>query len=82
MLRYMYEHKVHVHLYLQKKSLENKRTLGPWIANLRMNVYTGKGKHSSSQSPPMNFDRSSFSLILVMLHFIRACTVCYDNYNI
>ena len=37
----------------------NKRALGPWVAHLRMIVYKGIGKHSSSQSQAMNFDRSA-----------------------
>ena len=44
----------------EKKSI-NKRALGPWVAHLRMAVYKGIGKHSSSQSPDMNFDRSVVS---------------------
>ena len=43
---------------------DNKRTFGPWIAHLRMTVYKGIGKHSSSQSPTMNFDRSAASIRL------------------
>ena len=42
----------------------NKRALGPWFAHLRMTVHMGIGKHSSSQSPAMNFDRSAISLRL------------------
>ena len=41
---------------------KNKRALGPWVAHLRMTVYKGIGKHSSSQSPAMNFDGSAVSL--------------------
>ena len=41
---------------------KNKRALGPWFAHLRMTVYKGIGRHSSSQSPVMNFDRSAVSL--------------------
>ena len=40
----------------------NKRALG----HLRMTVYKGVGKHSSSQSPAMNCDRSAVSLRLYM----------------
>ena len=61
---------------------QNKRALWPWVAHLRMNVYKSIGKHRSYQSPAMNFDRSAVSLILVMLHFIRVCTVSYDKCNI
>ena len=44
----------------------NKRTLVPWVPHLRMTVYKGLGKHSYSQSPAMNFDRSAVSLRLCM----------------
>ena len=36
----------------------------PWNDHLRMTVYKGIGKHSSSQSPAMNFDSSGVSLRL------------------
>ena len=36
------------------------------VAHLRITVYKGIGKHSSSQSPAMNFDRSAVSLRLYM----------------
>ena len=39
----------------------NKRA---WFSHLRMTVYKSIGKHSSSQSPAMNFDRSEVSLRL------------------
>ena len=39
----------------------NKRALGPWVAHLKMIVYKGKGKHSSSQSLAMNLDRLAVS---------------------
>ena len=38
----------------------------PWVAHLRMTVYKGIGKYSSSQSPAMNFDRSAVSIRLNM----------------
>ena len=38
--------------------IKNKRVLGPWVAHLRMNVNKGIGKHCSSQSQAINFDRS------------------------
>ena len=55
------------HLYDLKKIgpmdheiLTNDKTvLGPWVAHLRLTVYNGIGKHSSSRSPAMNFDRSA-----------------------
>ena len=34
---------------------------GPWVTHLRVTVYKGIGKQSSSQSPAMNLDRSTFS---------------------
>ena len=43
-------------------------TRGPWVAHLRMTVYKGIGKHSSTQSPVINFDRSVGSLRLYMAH--------------
>ena len=43
---------------------KNKRALGPWVAHMRMTVYKGIGKHSSTQSPAINFDRSAVSLRL------------------
>ena len=33
-----------------------KKTLGPWVAHLRMTVYKDIGKLSSSQSQAMNID--------------------------
>ena len=44
--------------------IKTKRALAPWVAHLRITVYTGKGEHSSSQSPAMNFDTSAVSLRL------------------
>ena len=44
----------------------NKRVLGPWVARLRVTVYKGIRKHSATQSPAMNFDRSAVSLRLYM----------------
>ena len=46
--------------------MELAPTRGPWDAHLRMTVYKGIGKHSSSKSPAMNFDRSAVSLRLKM----------------
>ena len=43
-----------------------KITRGPWVAHLRITVYKGIGKHSSSQGPAMNFDRSAVLLRLDM----------------
>ena len=40
----------------------NKRALVSWVAHLIMVVYRGIGKHSSSLSPAMNFDRSAVRL--------------------
>ena len=36
------------------------------MAHLRMTVFKGIGKYSSSQSPPLNFDRSAVSIRLYM----------------
>ena len=47
----------------------NKRTLRPLVACLRITVYQGIGKHSSSLSPAMNFDSSTVSLSLNMEKF-------------
>ena len=44
----------------------NKRALGHRVARLRMTVYKGIGKPSSSQSQTINFDRSALSLRLNM----------------
>ena len=44
----------------------NKRALRPWVTHLRMTAYKGIEKQSSSQSPIMNFDRSTVSLKLNM----------------
>ena len=52
---------------MNKHITENKRALGPWVAHLRMTVYKGIGKHSSTQSPAINFDRSAVSLRLYMV---------------
>ena len=41
---------------------KNKRVLGPWVAHLKITVYEGIGKHSSTLSATMNFDRSAVSL--------------------
>ena len=38
------------------------------VAHLRMTVYKGIGKHSSSQSPAMNFDRSAVTIYIKTLH--------------
>ena len=40
----------------------NKRALVSLVAHLIMVVYKGIGKHSSSLSPAMNFDRSAVRL--------------------
>ena len=52
--------------WLWSNEKKNKRAIGPWVAHLRMTVYKGIGKHSSSQSLAMNFDRSAVSLRLNM----------------
>ena len=36
----------------------------PWVTHLRMDVSKGIGKHSSSQRPAMNIDRSAVTLRL------------------
>ena len=46
-----------------------KKALGPWVAHLRMTVYKGIGKLSSSQSPAMNFDTLIVLLRLYMEKF-------------
>ena len=58
-------------LILYKKACEinsgqivNNRVLGLWVTHLRMTVYKGIGKHSSSQSLAMDCDRSAVSLRL------------------
>ena len=38
----------------------SRRALRPWVACTRMTVYKGIWKHSSSQCPAMNFDRSVY----------------------
>ena len=42
--------------------MKQEKALGPWVAQLRKTIYKGIGKHSSSKSPAMNFDRSAVSL--------------------
>ena len=42
----------------------NKRALGPWVDHLRITVSNGIGKHISTLSPAINFDRSAVSLSL------------------
>ena len=54
---------------LGRSEVHNKRALGPWVAHLKMTVNKGTGKHSSFQSPAMNFDRSAVSLSLYMKKF-------------
>ena len=49
-----------------------------WVAHLRMTVYKGIGKHSSSQRPPMNFDRLGefgSNLALIMLTKLTGCRI-------
>ena len=45
------------------------RVFRPSVSHLRMTVYIGIGKHSYSQSPAMNFDRSAVLLRLKMEKF-------------
>ena len=47
----------------------------PLVANLRMTVCKGIGKHSSTQSPAINFDRLAFSLRLYM-GYVAKLTGC------
>ena len=47
----------------------NKRALGSWVNHLRMAVYTGIKKHSSSQSLATDLDRSAVSFKLYMEKF-------------
>ena len=44
-----------------------EKHVGPWVAHLRMTVYKKYiGKHSSTQSPAIHFDRSAVSLRFYM----------------
>ena len=43
----------------------NKMALGHWVAHLRMTVYKGIEKHSSSHSPATIFDRPVVSLVML-----------------
>ena len=60
----------------------NKRSLGSYIVGClpENDCYKGIGKHSSTQSPAMNFDRSAVSLRLYMekflLIFLKKLTGC------
>ena len=59
--------KPHVQLINPEFQRETRGPSDPGsCTHLRMTVYKGKGKHSSSQSPAMNFDRSAVSLRLYM----------------
>ena len=48
----------------------NKRALVSWVAHLIMVFFQGIGKHSSSLSPAMNFDRSAFRLNSVSINYV------------
>ena len=47
---------------IKRVDCTNKRSLGPWVAHLRMTVYKVIRDQSSSQSQTMSFDRSVVSL--------------------